>query len=69
LSTASSASAVSERISRSIAAEKGIEFTDVPPEITPTLNVVLGEPGTCTSEMPAIALPSAWIGFGMPNAP
>ena len=50
-------------------ASKAIEFTEVPPLMTPTLNVVFGVTGTCTSEILAIARPSAWMGFGMPNAP
>ena len=56
-------------MSTSIEPSNGIEFTDVPPEITPTLNVVFGLVGTWMSEIAAIARPSAWIGFGMPNAP
>ena len=56
-------------MSTSMLPSNGIEFTDVPPEITPTLNVVFGVDGTWMSAMPAIARPSAWIGFGMPNAP
>ena len=30
-------------------ADSGIEFTEVPPRITPTLNVVFGEAGTGVS--------------------
>ena len=30
-------------------ADSGIEFTDVPPRITPTLNVVFGDAGTGVS--------------------
>jgi hypothetical protein len=33
-------------MSRSIVAENGIELTDVPPLMTPTLNVVFGDVGT-----------------------
>ena len=43
----------------SIDASNAIEFTDVPPLITPTLNVVFGEAGTWISEILAIARPSA----------
>ena len=38
-----------ERISTRMLADSGIEFTDVPPRITPTLNVVFGETGTGVS--------------------
>ena len=35
-----------ERRSTLMLADSGIEFTEVPPRITPTLNVVFGEAGT-----------------------
>ena len=35
-----------ERISTFMLADSGIEFTEVPPRITPMLNVVFGEAGT-----------------------
>ena len=50
---------VLERMSTSIVASAEMEFTDVPPLMTPTLNVVFGVVGTWMSEMPAIARPSA----------
>jgi hypothetical protein len=43
----------------SIDAENGMELTEVPPEMTPTLNVVFGDVGTWTAAMSAIALPHA----------
>jgi hypothetical protein len=33
-------------MSRSIVPEKGMELTEVPPEMTPTLKVVFGDVGT-----------------------
>ena len=42
-------------------------FTEVPPWITPTLNVVFGSFGTWNSAICAIARPIAWIGLGMPK--
>jgi hypothetical protein len=56
-------------MSNSIDASNGIEFTLVPPSITPTLNVVFGDVGTWKSAIAAIARPSACAGFGLPNAP
>ena len=56
-------------MSTSIHASKGIEFTDVPPPMRPTLNVVLGTSGTWKSAIWAMARPSAWIGFTRPKAP
>ena len=48
-------------------AEPEIVFTEVPPWITPTLNVVFGSSGTWNSAICAIARPIAWIGLGMPK--
>jgi hypothetical protein len=56
-------------MSTSILPVCGIEFTEVPPSITPTLNVVRGSDGTWSPAIPAMARPIAWIGLGMPNAP
>ena len=47
----------------------GIEFTDVPPPMTPILKVVFGESGTVTRENTAAACPSAKAGLTRPNAP
>jgi hypothetical protein len=46
-----------------------MEFTEVPPSITPTLNVVFGFDGVVMSPIIAMALPIAWMGVGVPNAP
>jgi hypothetical protein len=56
-------------MSTSIVALAAMAFTDVPPETTPTLKVVLGDAGTWRSAIAAIARPRAWIGFGIPKAP
>ena len=56
-------------MSTSMDASPAIEFTDVPPFTTPTVYVVFGLAGTCTSAISAIARPMAWIALGMPNAP
>ena len=61
--------ASAERMSTSIHASNGIEFTDVPPPMRPTLKVVFGSFGTWKSPIAAIARPSAWIGFTIPKAP
>jgi hypothetical protein len=55
-----------ERISRRALAEDGMELTDVPPEIEPTLRVVRGEEGNGRSEMAVRARLSRRIGFGVP---
>ena len=44
-------------------ASNGIAFTDVPPPMRPTLNVVFGFSGTSNCEIVATARPSACIGF------
>lgn len=43
-------------------------LTDVPPLTVPTVNVVLGSAGGCSSEIFAIARPIAWIALGNPNS-
>jgi hypothetical protein len=43
-------------------------MTEVPPLTVPTVNVVFGSPGVCSSEIFAIALPMAWIALGNPNS-
>ena len=68
-STAASDAGSDERMSSSIQPSNGIEFTDVPPPIRPTLKVVFGCFGTWISWIFAIARPIAPIGFAMPNAP
>ena len=64
----SSSSSLSERISISMPADADIVFTDVPPSMTPTLNVVLGSSGALKSDIFAIALPIACIGLGSPKS-
>ena len=68
-SSAASEAGSDERMSTSIQASNGIELTDVPPPMRPTLNVVFGSCGTWNSAIFAIARPSAPIGLAMPNAP
>src|SRR5262245_66641771 len=53
----------------SIHDSKGIELTEVPPPITPTLYVVFGLEGTGILDSFAIALPSAYAGLTSPNDP
>jgi len=54
-STLASSAHDSDRMSTSMLTSEGIEFTDVPPVTTPTLNVVFGDAGTWRSEKRAIA--------------
>jgi len=68
-STFFSSSGDSERISTSMNMSVGIEFTDVPPPTTPTLNVVRGAAGTWSLPNFVIALPIANAGLTRPNAP
>src|ERR1700676_898691 len=63
-----SADSDSERRSTLIDASAGIEFTEVPPSISPTLNDVRGFSGTGTFTKRAIPRASAWIGFGAPKS-
>jgi len=49
-------------------ADSGIEFTDVPPLITPTLNVVLGLSGTGTRLNLSMARASTMMGLGTPKS-
>ena len=56
-------------MSTSIHHSNGIEFTDVPPPTTPTLNVVFGRRRHGERENFCIALPSANAGLTSPNAP
>src|ERR1700682_679249 len=58
----------SERKSTFIRARDGIEFTDVPPSISPILKLVLGDSGTRAATKRAIPRPSAWMGFGTPKS-
>ena len=57
-----------ERRSTSIQASDGIAFTDVPPPMRPTLNVVRGVALTRKSAIVATARPSAFAGFGCPKS-
>ena len=59
----------SERMSTSMNMSVGIEFTEVPPPTTPTLNVVRGRLGTWSFDKRAIASPMAKAGLTRPNAP
>ena len=63
--TLASSSGDSERMSTSICPNGEMVLTDVPPEMMPTLNVVLGLLGTWKSDILAMARPSAWIGLGI----
>src|SRR6266404_9172129 len=57
-----------ERRSTRMLADSGIEFTDVPPRITPTLNVVLGVPGTGVRLKTSIVRDRTIIGLGAPKS-
>src|ERR1700722_499044 len=59
---------VVERISTFILADSGIELTDVPPRITPMLNVVFGVTGTCVDVNVSMARARITIGFGAPKS-
>ncbi len=63
-SACSSAGRALERMSTAIVASPAMVFTEVPPPTLPTVKVVLGSAGTCTSPMCAIARPIAWIALG-----
>jgi len=56
-----------ERKSTRMLADSGIEFTEVPPRITPTLKVVLGEAGTGVWLKDSTARERARIGLGVPK--
>src|SRR5450631_2251727 len=57
-----------ERISTFILAASGMEFTEVPPRITPILNVVFGVVGTGVAVKVSIALARITIGLGAPKS-
>src|SRR4051794_40232014 len=57
-----------DRISTFMLADSGIELTDVPPRMTPMLNVVLGVLGTVVAVNASIALARITIGFGAPKS-
>ena len=57
-----------ERRSTRAVADSGIELTDVPPEITPILNVVRGESGIWTSLNRASARERSTMGLGTPKS-
>ena len=48
-------------------ADSGIEFTEVPPRITPTLKVVLGDAGTGVWANACTARDSTTMGLGAPK--
>ena len=58
-----------ERISTFMLADSGMEFTEVPPRITPMLNVVFGVVGTGVAVKVSIALARITIGLGTPSPP
>src|SRR5262249_2670567 len=57
-----------ERISTRMLADSGMELTEVPPRMTPMLQVVLGEVGTGTWANPATARARATMGLGAPKS-
>src|SRR5579872_5090649 len=57
-----------DRISTRMLADSGIELTDVPPRITPILNVVFGDDETRVCEKRWIARPRTTIGLGAPKS-
>src|SRR5713226_4663936 len=57
-----------ERISTRMLADSGMEFTEVPPRITPMLKVVLGDEGTGVSVNASMARASTRIGLGAPKS-
>ena len=69
VSSFSSSTGDSDRMSTSIQVSNGIELTDVPPPTTPTLNVVFGVCGTWMADSFCIAAPIANAGLTRPNAP
>src|SRR5579872_485465 len=68
LSSLLSSASDSDRKSIFIIACEGIEFTDEPPSISPTLKLVRGDSGTRAATKRAIPRPNAWIGFGTPKS-
>src|SRR6185437_13404110 len=67
-SSRSSSPSSSERRSTFTEALDGIEFTDVPPSITPKLNEVRGSSGTRIAENRTMPREMALIGFGAPKS-
>jgi hypothetical protein len=63
-SVASIASICSERMSIAMRASGEMVLTEVPPAMVPTVKVVLGKLGVCTSEIFAIARPRPWMALG-----
>src|ERR1043166_3409570 len=57
-----------ERKSTRAVADSGIEFTEVPPEMTPMLKVVRGDSGIITSLKRASAREPRAIGLGTPKS-
>src|SRR5579872_6400439 len=57
-----------ERISTFMLADSGIEFTEVPPRITPILKVVFGTEGTVVAVNVSIALARITMGLGAPKS-
>src|SRR5260370_37940688 len=68
VSSLASSASDSDRKSTFISACAGIEFTDVPPSISPILKLVLGDSGTWPATKRAIPRPSAWMGLGTPKS-
>ena len=64
----STCSPAAERMSTLMAADSGIEFTEVPPVITPTLKVVFGEAGTGVRANRSMARASTTIGLAVPKS-
>jgi len=67
-SSLSNSSVEFERMSTAIRASAAMALTEVPPLTVPTVKVVLGSIGVCSSEIFAIALPIAWVALGKPNS-
>ena len=63
-----SSSSEFERMSTAIFASAAMALTEVPPLTVPTVKVVLGSDGGCSSEIFAIARPMAWMALGRPNS-
>ena len=55
-------------MSTAIRASAAMALTEVPPLTVPTVKVVFGSDGGCSSEIFAIARPMAWIALGRPNS-
>src|SRR5215207_8478970 len=58
-----------DRRSRRQDASGAIVFTETPPLIIPTFNVVFGERGNGIASSSAISLDNLWMAFGRPKSP